>query len=142
MRALFDVNMLLALLDAAHVHHERAKNWLMSQADPSWASCPLTQNGFVRILSQPSYPGHLSVHSAAKLLAEATVSVHHEFWPDDLSLLDEAAFETTRIHGPGQLTDAYLLGLAAYRGGRLVALDRSIAISGVPRAKSSNLVIL
>ena len=142
MTALFDVNMLLALLDAAHVHHSRARSWLLSQSNPAWASCPLTQNGFIRIVSQPAYPGHISVVQATDLLAKATSTSHHQFWPDGLSLLDRAIFHHGQIHGPKQITDAYLLALAVNHGGRLVALDRSIPVTCVRHAKKENLLLL
>jgi toxin-antitoxin system PIN domain toxin len=134
--------MLLALLDASHVHHARAKEWMLAQAEPKWASCPLTQNGFVRIISQPSYPAPATVRQGASLLAHAASSTLHEFWPDDLSLLDESAFDYSMIHGPKQISDAYLLALACRRGGRLVALDRAISVQAVRAAKSENLVIV
>ena len=134
--------MLLALLDGAHVHHERARDWLLAQAGTGWASCPLTQNGFIRIISQPAYPGPVSVHQATSLLAEAASSVHHHFWPDNLSLLDRSVFDHSQIHGSKQITDAYLLALAVKHGGRLVALDRSIPITCVRGAKPDNLVLL
>jgi uncharacterized protein len=134
--------MLLALLDAAHVHHLRAKDWLLSQPDPAWSSCPLTQNGFIRIISQPAYPGHLTVTRATELLAQAAATEHHHFWYDDVSFLDESVFNRSRIHGPKQITDAYLLALAVKNDGRFVALDRSIPIAGVRKAKEERLVVL
>ena len=142
MTALLDVNMLLALLDAGHMHHERAKTWLLSQPNVAWASCPLTQNGFIRIISQHAYPGRVSVGEATDLLADAAASGHHQFWPDDLSFLDKSAFNHSLIHGPKQVTDAYLLALAVTHGGRLVALDRSIQVACVRNAQAENLVLL
>ncbi|MFZ4508473.1 MAG: TA system VapC family ribonuclease toxin [Fimbriimonas sp.] len=142
MTALLDVNVLLALLDADHLHHNRAKEWMLSQSNPAWASCPLTQNSFVRIISQPAYPASVSVQNATDLLLEATRSAHHTFWPDDLSILDDAVFDHSRIHGPKQITDAYLLALAVKNDGRLVAFDRSIALSSVRRAQPINIEIL
>jgi len=140
--ALLDVNILLALLDAAHVHHERVKSWLLTPDIPAWTSCPLTQNGFVRIISQPAYPGHVSVERATSLLARAAASAHHHFWADDLSFLDQSIFDHSKIHGPKQITDAYLLALAVHHGGRLVALDRAIAVNCVRNAKPENLLLL
>ena len=142
MTALLDVNVLLALLDTDHLHHNRAKEWMLSQSNPAWASCPLTQNGFVRIISQPAYPASVSVQNATDLLLEATRSAHHTFWPDDLSILDDAVFDHSRIHGPKQITDAYLLALAVKNDGRLVAFDRSVALSSVRHAQPTNLEIL
>ena len=142
MTSLLDVNVLLALLDSAHVHHGRAKGWLLSQPKLAWASCPLTQNGFVRIISQPAYPGCISVQRATELLEGATSSAYHTFWPNDLSLLDTGVFDHSRIHGSKQITDAYLLGLAVKNQARLVALERTTALSCVKGAKAANLEIL
>ena len=142
MTALLDVNVLLALFDSAHVHHGRAKDWLLSQPNMAWASCPLTQNGFVRIISQPAYPGCISVQRATELLEGATSSAHHTFWPDDISILDRDKFDHSRIHGSKQLTDAYLLALAIKNDARLVAIDRAIPLSCVRGAKSSHLELL
>jgi toxin-antitoxin system PIN domain toxin len=140
--SLLDVNVLLALLDASHVHHDRAKEWLLSQDDARWASCPLTQNGFVRIISQSAYPGRISIERATQLLRSASESDQHVFWDDDISLLDASIFNYEKLHGSKQITDAYLLALATKNRGKLVALDRSISLSCVQGAKDSNLLVL
>lgn len=141
-RVLLDVNVLLALLDADHVDHERARDWLASTIDRGWASCPITQNGFVRIISQPRYPSPVSPGVAADLLEEATATVAHEFWPCDVSVLDRSAVDRSRVHGPRQVTDAYLLALATARGGRFATFDRSVVLSAVPAATAENLVVI
>ena len=102
----------------------------------------LTQNGFVRIISQPRYPSPVPPSVAIGLLARATDTLQHVFWPCDVSLLDREAIEPTRLHGPSQVTDLYLLALAARQGGRLVTFDRSIPLSAVPRAGEEHLVVL
>ncbi len=79
MRALLDVNVLIALLDAAHVHHGLARRWFASHVEQGWASCPLTQNGCVRILSQPRYPNAVPVAEAALRLGEALAHPSHTF---------------------------------------------------------------
>jgi uncharacterized protein len=104
MRALLDVNVLLALFDQDHLHHERARAWLESEIRHGWASCALTQNGLVRILSQPSYPNPLSPNEAAERLRAATGERHHEFWDCSISLLDASRFDLRRVHGPRQVT--------------------------------------
>ena len=142
MTALLDVNMLIALLDAAHVHHARAKAWLMSQQDLSWASCPITQNGFIRTISQSSYPGAVSTNQAFSVLGNATRSPHHRFWPDDVSLLDSSLIAAHLVHGSKQVTDIYLLALAVKHNGCLVALDRAIPLSSVQGAEPRHLVLL
>jgi len=141
-RALLDVNVLLALLDADHVHHRLARKWLESEIDHGWASCPLTENGFVRIVSQPRYPSPIRVTEAVRLLGAATRTPQHEFWPDDLSLLDGDLVDPTRVHGPRQVTDVYLLALAARNGGRFVTFDRTIPQTAAVHAEPGTLVVL
>lgn len=140
MRSLFDVNVLLALFDANHSSHEAAFEWFAAHGAEGWATCPITQNGFIRVMSQPAYLNVLPISAVADRLRDAVRDPHHEFWPDALSLLDCA--DPSRIHGPNDVTDAYLLGLAVSRGGRLVTFDRSITVSAVPAARSQNLVVL
>jgi toxin-antitoxin system PIN domain toxin len=140
MRALLDVNVLLALFDRAHVHHPRAREWFSSRAGDGWASCPLTQNGFVRIISQPRYPQPITTARAMALLHAATTTDLHEFWPADFSLLDELLVDRSRIHGPRQVTDLYLLAMAVQRGGCLATFDDAIPLSAVPAAGPHHLV--
>jgi toxin-antitoxin system PIN domain toxin len=142
MRALFDVNVLLALLDQDHLHHLKARQWLTAEIEDGWASCALTQNGLVRILSQPGYPSPLSPSEAAGRLRAATSELHHEFWDCPISLLDTSRFDLRRVHGPRQVTDAYLLALAVENGGRFVTLDSRIASGAVLRAEPRHLVSL
>lgn len=141
-RALLDVNVLLALLDADHVDHQRAHAWLHEEISGGWASCPITQNGFVRIISQPRYPSPVPPAHAVRLLEHACSTEHHEFWPCDLSILDGDVVDRSRVHGPRQVTDAYLLALATHRGGRFVTFDRTVALSAVPAATPENLTVL
>ena len=142
MRALLDVNVLIALLDAAHMHHRQAREWLEAHIDDGWASCPITQNGCLRILSQPAYPGAQPAAAVAALLAEAAATRWHEFWADELSLLEPGAIDWRHVLGSRQLTDAYLLALAVRRGGRLVTLDRNVPLAAVAGARPRNLVVL
>lgn len=142
MRALLDVNVLLALLEQAHTHHQAAKGWFIANAEHGWSSCPLTENGFVRIIGNPKYARPKSVALAISLLWGATFNALHEFWPADASVLDAAVVDGSRIHGPRQLTDVYLLSLAVRHGGRLVTFDQSIPLSAVPGATASHLVAI
>ena len=142
MRSLLDVNVLIALLDADHASHGHALGWFKRSAREGWASCPLTQNGCVRIMSHARYPSPVSVRDCIERLSEATSSEHHAFWPDDLSLLDQRVADASRIHGPRQLTDLYLLALAVRHSGRLVTFDRSIASSAIRGATERHLVAL
>ena len=149
MRALLDVNVLIALLDAAHVHHIAASRWLGEHlssgpgaASSGWASCPLTQNGCLRILSNRAYPRPQPIAAVAARLAEATATAHHDFWHDDLSVLDASRFAHDRWLDSRQVTDAYLLALAVRRGGVFVTLDRGIDLSLVRGATPQHLVAI
>jgi uncharacterized protein len=142
MRALLDINVLIALLDADHVHHARARDWLRAHAADGWASCPLTQNGCVRIMSQPAYPNALPTRAVVERLSRATRHPQHQFWPDDVSLLDPSIVELDRIHGPRQVTDLYLLALAVRHGGTFATLDGRVPISAVADALAANLCVL
>ena len=141
--ALLDVNVLVALFDPVHVHHDDAHEWFRANAKRKWATCPLTINGCVRILAQSSTSElKLTPVAAAKQLSEFCEDPHHEFWPDDLFLLDEARFKLEKLSSPKQITDVYLLGIAVARGGLLVTFDRSIQLGAVVGASSSHLRIL
>jgi len=141
-RGLLDVNVLLALLDSDHVDHELAHTWLGDHLSAGWASCPVTENGFVRILSQPRYPSPVSAARAVALLRNAQAGGHHAFWPCDVSLLDDRVVDASRLHGPRQVTDAYLLALAVAHGGRFVTFGRGLALAAVPGATSDHLTVL
>ena len=142
MRSLLDVNVLIALLDADHSLHARASEWFAGHAKGGWASCPITQNGCVRIMSHPGYPKSLPVRAIVGRLSEAGTGPFHEFWPDEVSLLDRSVVEPARIHGPRQLTDVYLLALATRRAGRFVTFDASIALDAVHGARKQDLIVL
>jgi len=138
--ALLDTNMLIALFDAAHVHHRPAHGWMTKNRSIGWATCPITQNGCVRVMSQPNYPGHLPVAEIVRRLAAAVSAADHIFWPDSISLCDSTRFDPTRILTSRNLTDIYLLGLAVEKGGRLVTFDRATAPAAVPNAKDRHLL--
>ena len=142
MRSLLDVNVLIALFDAAHVHHEAARNWLTQNQELGWASCPLTQNGAVRILSSPSYANAVSTAEATGMMAGACATEHHEFWSDQVSIVDDKRIRRDRLHGPRQITDVYLLALAVANDGRLVTLDAAVPISPVVGATKRHLVVI
>ena len=142
MRALLDVNVLIALHDRDHVHHQRAAAWLAGNMGGGWASCPLTQNGCLRIMGQSAYPGSQPLAVFIAMLQRSTESKHHAFWPDDISMLDGAHFQHAHIHSSRQITDLYLLALAVKNGGRLVSFDLRIPLSAVPPAREKHLVLL
>ena len=144
MRALLDINVVIALLDPDHAFHERAHAWRAAQAKLGWASCSIVENGVVRIMSNPGYtqgarfmPGDL----ISRLRTFAT-QTNHEFWPDDVSLRDGKLFTTERIHSSRQLTDLYLIALATQHAGRLATFDQAIPISAVCGAKVESLCVI
>lgn len=142
MRSLLDVNMLLALFDSTHVHHAIASSWWVEHRDGGWASCPLTQNGFIRIISSPRYPRPRTLADALTLLRAQMALPDHAFWPDDLSLVDPAIFDHGRLLGANQITDVYLLALALKNGGRLVTLDRAIPLAAVRGAQARHVMVI
>ena len=141
-RALLDVNVLIALLDAAHLHHRRASDWLSDNVAAGWASCAITQNGCVRILSQPSYPNALPTARVAERLRAATLTPHHRYIGESASLLDIHRFDTERLLGHRMVTDAYLLGLAVEHGLRLVTFDAHVPVRAVKGATQQHIVVL
>jgi toxin-antitoxin system PIN domain toxin len=141
-RALFDVNMLLALSDPEHVHHARAFGWWNDHQGQGWASCPLTQNGFVRVISGSGYPRPRSFADAVAQLCAQIALPSHTFWLDDVSLTDVAVFDHSRLLGPNQITDAYLLALAVKNDGRLVTLDRAVPLRAARGAEAKHLVVI
>lgn len=141
-RALLDVNVLLALHDAQHVHHRAAADWLATHARAGWATCPLTQNGCIRILSQPNYPNPVPLADALAVLRRSCSLPSHRFWTDDISLLDEARLNHARMHGHRQITDLYLLALAVAHKGRFVTFDAQVPLSAVRGARPEHLVVI
>jgi hypothetical protein len=130
MAALLDVNAIIALVDSDHVGHESIQNWFRTHHRDGWATCPLTENGMVRVLSQAAYPsGQRSPSEVIEILnaLKRAFKDSYQFWPDDLSITDESAFQSALIAGTRQVTDVYLLGLAARHNGMLVSFDRSLA---------------
>ena len=143
MRCLLDVNILIALLDANHVFHARVHDWL-GRHKGGLATCAITQNGALRIMSQPRYSTLIALTAAQvkQQLQIGLASQNHVHWPCDESLLDDGLFDWSRIHGHAQLTDIYLLGMAVRHKACLVTLDRNIAINTVHGAKAQNLLVL
>ena len=144
MRALLDVNVLIAMLDASHTFHRRAHEWWAKNFARGWASCPLVENGVVRIMINPGYSAARRFHAEEIIgaLGEFAHATDHEFWPDSLTLRDAGSFIPDRIHSGRQLTDIYLLALAACHDGRLVTFDQGIPLAAVKSANASNLIVL
>lgn len=130
MTYLLDSNVLVALFDSAHVHHEPAHRWFAEVGSTSWATCPITENGFVRVVSNPAYKTVVAgPREVAERLTIMCSQAEHEFWPDAMSLTDSTLFDLSSLTGHQQLTDLYLAGLALQRGGKLATFD-----SGIPYA--------
>jgi toxin-antitoxin system PIN domain toxin len=140
---LLDVNVLVALFDPSHVHHDAAHRWFQVERVRGWATCPLTENGVVRVLSNPTYPGRrTTVADAVSRLTRFTASGRHRFWPADASLLGDRVIAASRISGYRQITDVYLLALAVRHGGRLATFDRGIPVVAVPEAGPEQIAVL
>ena len=109
---LLDVNVLIALIDPAHEFHTAAHTWFQRNRHYGWATCPITENGCLRILSKPGYPfPGLTVPMVRDILARLVESEGHRFWPDAVSILEPNGFELAGA-GPKNLTHLYLLRLA------------------------------
>ncbi len=143
-RALFDTSFLVAFFDHDHNFHDIAVEWYGQNQRHGWATCPITQNGFLRILSGSKYSSkkQYRLTDVLRALHDNSQRDDHEFWADDISLLDDDLFRLDQVLGPKQLTDVYLLGLAIKNGGRLVTFDRKIPISSVKNAKIDDLVVV
>jgi uncharacterized protein len=140
--SLLDVNLLIALFDPDHVHHELAHDWFEHNRADGWATCPLTENGFLRILSNPAYGLPLTrVASLARSLSTFCASGGHHFWADGVSLRDAKLFDLT-LTGHRHVTDVYLLGLAKKMGGRLATFDRTIPAGAVKGAGRDTLQVI
>lgn len=142
-RSLLDVNVLVALFDAEHVHHDVAHDWFSDHRAGGWATCPLTENGFVRLISHPSRRrDFIPISEVVALFRTFRASGHHEFWPDAISLCDDQLFEVSAARSPKHLTDVYLLGLTMRHRGRLVTFDQKIPVAAVHGARKEDLVVL
>jgi uncharacterized protein len=142
MRALYDVNMLIALFDVHHIRHRDAFTWHRKYGAAGWASCPITQHGFVRIMSHGKYPNPQPLFALIEAVARFSASPEHTFWPDTVSLGAISVLNRSYPLTSGKLTDAYLLSLAKENAGRLVTLDQHISIDPVLGARDANLVVL
>jgi uncharacterized protein len=141
-RALLDVNVLIALFNDTHVHHEVAHDWFDNHRAFGWATCALTENGFLRILSHPGADVETDRATLFASLRKFCASGHHEFWPDDVSLRDESLFDASAIVSHRQLTDVYLLGLATRMGGTLATFDTHIPLRAIRGATPDHLSVI
>jgi toxin-antitoxin system PIN domain toxin len=135
---LLDVNVLIALVDPAHVQHDPAHDWFSRIGQWSFATCPLTENGLVRIVGHPKYPNSPGPPST---VVQSLLAIRglpgHTFWPDNLSIADETFVASALLVNHSRVTDSYLLALAHANGGRLATLDQKLAIEVVPNGKAS-----
>ena len=132
MTFLLDVNLLIALIDPQHVANSLAQSWFSEHSTQGWATCPLTENGAVRIVSGSRYPNStnspLIVVNILRMLRDLP---GHVFWGDEISLVASDLVDPVRLTTSHQITDAYLLALAVSRGGKLATLDRRLVASAV-----------
>ena len=143
MIALLDVNVLVALFDPAHLHHEAAHVWFGRNRSRRWATCPVTENALVRVLSNPSYPGRrTTIEDATARLRVFCSDRLHVFWADSVSIRDTGGFRWNHVQGPRQLTDIYLLALSVSNEGRLATFDSTISLRAVQSAAPNNLELL
>jgi hypothetical protein len=142
--ALLDVSLLVALFDSDHVHHEAAHDWFADHDTYGWATCALTQNGFVRILANPRYPATVMYRPAELLrhLHQFCASKHHVFWAESVSLTDTTIFNAALIRGHRQVSDVYLLGLAKKMRGCLATFDTGIPLSAVVGATRDTIAVI
>ena len=139
-RSLLDTSVLIALCDPSHSMHGAALGWLGGVAD-GVATCPIVENGAVRILSQPKYAtsAPISTSSAVFAVREIRNVPGYEFWADDVSLLDATVFDADALMGPSQVTDSYLLALAVKHDATLTTLDTRLMLSAVVGAARRHL---
>jgi toxin-antitoxin system PIN domain toxin len=129
---LLDVNVLIALIDAAHVSHDTAHDWFARQGGRQWATCPLTENGVIRIVGNPRYPNSPGTPAAvAGVLSRLRLRRGHQFWADDISLLNPTCIDPSRLLTHTRVTDSYLLALAIAHGGKLATWDRRLVVAPV-----------
>jgi len=139
---LLDVNVLIALIDPNHVAHHQAHEWFESTGQKDWRTCPLTENGVIRIIGHSSYPNTLgSPASVAEIVKALRELPGHSFWPDEISLVSCHDVDPHRILTAGQVTDTYLLALAKFRGGTLATLDRRLSTAAVRDGRAALHVI-
>lgn len=144
MRALLDVNVLVALFDPDHACHERAHQWFDANQVHGWASCPLTEDGVLRVLGHPRYSPQLH-RAPGEIVADlrsACEGSNHRFWAADLGLWDECFLWSGQIHSARQVAGVYLLGLAVKNGGCLATFDTDIPHHAVIGAMPVHLAVI
>ena len=141
--ALLDVNVLVALFDGDHVHHDAAHDWFAQARRRGWATTPITENGAIRVLSNPAYHAAAMTASSTREHLQRFCAIEgHAFWPGDLSLLGKDVLVPHATVTHRQLTDVYLLALAVAHDGCLATFDTSIPTSVVRGATAKHLLTL
>ena len=141
--ALLDVNVLVALFNPDHVHHEAAHDWFAGSRGNGWATCAVTETGLLRILSNPTYWSEFErTATLVKRLRQFCGSGNHRFWEQTVSLRDRKLFDLAHLSGHRHITDVYLLGLAQRMGGQLATFDRTIPVKAVIGATSDSLAVI
>jgi uncharacterized protein len=131
-RFLIDINVLIAMIDPAHVQHDRAHEWFATKGRHAWATCPITENGVLRIVGHARYPNSPGTPAAvAELLTGLCALPGHDFWPDDITLLNSERVDSRRLLDSAQVTDSYLLALATSHGGKLATFDQRLVTDAV-----------
>ena len=138
---LVDVNVLIAIVDSGHTAHETAVGWFRNHCRSGWATCPITENALVRILSQPSYPNSRDCPTIIDLLRQLKRYPGHQFWQDDLSVAEPGIFSDPSRLTAKRLTDAYLLALALRNHGQVVTFDARIDATIVTGGSAALLLI-
>jgi hypothetical protein len=137
-----DVNVLVALAWPNHVHHEAARNWFDANHRDGWATCPLTESGFVRVsANRRVMPIATTPQRAIELLRRMTGLDGHTFWTDETSIARSRWIAAQKLVGHGQVTDAHLLAVTLGHGGRLVTFDRAIS-EILPAAASKDVLLV
>jgi len=138
MTFLLDVNVLIALIDPGHVAHDDAHGWFEVTGNAAWATCPITENGVLRIVGDQKYPNSPGSPAVVAQIVTKMRALHgHRFWPDDVSLVGSGDIDAAKILTSAQVTDTYLLALAKARGGQLASFDRKLSPAAVKGGKSA-----
>jgi uncharacterized protein len=141
--ALLDVNVLIALLDDGHVHHQLAHDWFADHGEVGWASCPMTETGVIRILGNASrVDDAIPLPTLVEVLTALRERSRHQFWFDDISMCDRDRFNVDAVRGHQQIADVYLLGLAVKNGGRFVTFDQGVPLAAVKGARREHLEVI